>query len=638
MNAKKTVSAVFLMALLMLLAACTLPGGTSPTDIPPTADPNQTVSSDTPVAPTEAPTEIPGEVITGDAMVDSIEVMIMESFPVQVSAVVTGNLPDGCTALDQAYAVRDENTFTLELTTVRPKDAACTDALVPFQETITLDVLGLSAGKYTVQAGAISNSFELAVDNIAPGGEDGVEPNDAALSGLVWHDLCANAEADPDTTPEGCVQLEDGSFQANGALDAGEPGLVDVQVTLSEDACPGAAPSTIGAVLATTTTSADGRFVFPNLAAGTYCITADSTSEAIDTSLSPGNWTFPEDGLGSMTVQLAASENREDVNFGWAAHPPAECANSAKFVEDVTVEDDSEMPAGQPFVKTWRLENTGTCTWTEEYNLVFSEGDQMGGSSPTAFPEGDVLPNEQVDLSVTFTAPDIAGTYEGRWLLADPDENTFGLGDDADEDFYLRIVVGESAGEDELAALGAPDWRDNFSTDDYWYLLDDDNYEFKIEEGHMLMRAKQVAANEEWGLSSSGDLTDFYLEATFTTGGTCSGLDRYGFLFRAPEPSEGYVLGVSCNGRYRLYAWDGEYNALEEWTSSGHIMTGPNQTNKIGVMVRGNEIRIFINRMLVAEFTDVTFDEGRFGLLIGAPESENLKIFVEEIAYWDLSE
>ena len=45
---------------------------------------------------------------------------------------------------------------------------------------------------------------------------------------------------------------------------------------------------------------------------------------------------------------------------------------------DVTIPDDTVIPAGQSFVKTWKLVNTGTCTWTTAYSATFFYGDRMG--------------------------------------------------------------------------------------------------------------------------------------------------------------------------------------------------------------------------------------------------------------------
>ena len=48
----------------------------------------------TPLPPTDAP---PSEPVTGTANVESIQILMLESFPVQVNARMRGVLPDGCT-------------------------------------------------------------------------------------------------------------------------------------------------------------------------------------------------------------------------------------------------------------------------------------------------------------------------------------------------------------------------------------------------------------------------------------------------------------------------------------------------------------------------------------------------------------
>lgn len=98
--------------------------------------------------------------------VDDLTINIMESFPVQVSATVVGNLPDGCTRIvDSKAEMIDESTFELRIFTQRPEDMMCTEALVPFEENINLDVKGLSAGTYTVKGFGLENSFTFEIDN-----------------------------------------------------------------------------------------------------------------------------------------------------------------------------------------------------------------------------------------------------------------------------------------------------------------------------------------------------------------------------------------------------------------------------------------------------------------------------------------
>ena len=56
---------------------------------------------------------------------------------------------------------------------------------------------------------------------------------------------------------------------------------------------------------------------------------------------------------------------------------------------------------------------------------------------------------------------------------------------------------------------------------------------------------------------------NFYLEGTFSTH-DCSGSDLYGLVFRATKDNAGYFFGVTCDGRYNLYARDFNNNTDTE--------------------------------------------------------------------------
>jgi len=112
----------------------------------------------------------PGGLIHGAAAVEAIDILILESFPVQVNVVARGQLPDGCTEIDGIRQERSDRAFQVTITTARPAAAACTQVIEPFEETISLEVYGLLAGSYTVEVNGATGSFELAVDNVAPTG------------------------------------------------------------------------------------------------------------------------------------------------------------------------------------------------------------------------------------------------------------------------------------------------------------------------------------------------------------------------------------------------------------------------------------------------------------------------------------
>lgn len=100
------------------------------------------------------------------AHVETIDIQILESFPVQVHVIAKGYLSDGCEQIDQIDTVRSGNTFTITITTISVGEV-CTEALVPFEEVIVLEVEGLNAGVYTVNVNGVTDTFELTVDNVA---------------------------------------------------------------------------------------------------------------------------------------------------------------------------------------------------------------------------------------------------------------------------------------------------------------------------------------------------------------------------------------------------------------------------------------------------------------------------------------
>jgi len=106
----------------------------------------------------------------------------------------------------------------------------------------------------------------------------------------------------------------------------------------------------------------------------------------------------------------------------------------AQFVLDVTVADDTIFGANETFTKTWRLKNTGTCSWTPSYTFAFSSGDSMSGPSSIGL-SGNVNSGDTVDISVNLKAPASAGTYTGNWRL----RNAAGV---EVVKVYVRIKVG----------------------------------------------------------------------------------------------------------------------------------------------------------------------------------------------------
>lgn len=138
---------------------------------------------------------------------------------------------------------------------------------------------------------------------------------------------------------------------------------------------------------------------------------------------------------------------------GTPGTPGAFC-NAAKFIEDVTIPDDTKVNPGTGFVKTWLLENYGYCTWTTGYKLVFVSGDRL--SAPAEVPiQEEVKPGEEVEISVNMIAPLEPGKYESYWKLSDPSGTLFGTGTFAENSIWAIIQVREAEGGQALSFVAS---------------------------------------------------------------------------------------------------------------------------------------------------------------------------------------
>jgi hypothetical protein len=117
--------------------------------------------------------------------------------------------------------------------------------------------------------------------------------------------------------------------------------------------------------------------------------------------------------------------------------PTRHAGDHASFVRDVTYPDNDAVPAGQAFVKTWEVQNTGSVTWRgrcyrcEDADLVLARRLEDGSLTPVldanlialerevACPE--TPPNGVVRISVTFTAPNLPCAAMSLWRMYESD-------------------------------------------------------------------------------------------------------------------------------------------------------------------------------------------------------------------------
>jgi hypothetical protein len=149
------------------------------------------------------------------------------------------------------------------------------------------------------------------------------------------------------------------------------------------------------------------------------------------------------------------------ILFGMVPASPVAAATTgdwALFVADVTIPDGTSFKAGDSFNKTWRLRNIGTNTWSTDYSLVFVNGEPMSAPVSLKLPKS-VAPGGTVDLTVSMTAPNAAGTYRGNWQLKNAGGVLFGIGATANKSFWVEIKVagsGDTGGSGYDFAANAP--------------------------------------------------------------------------------------------------------------------------------------------------------------------------------------
>lgn len=122
-----------------------------------------------------------------------------------------------------------------------------------------------------------------------------------------------------------------------------------------------------------------------------------------------------------------------------SAPPSPPCLDEAVYVGDISVPDGTLFRPGEAFTKTWRVRNTGTCTWGAGYSLAYTSGDIMSGEFNN--PIGPISPGELADITVDLVAPARGGEQIGYWQFQNASGKPFGVGYNGGYPFWVKINV-----------------------------------------------------------------------------------------------------------------------------------------------------------------------------------------------------
>ncbi len=152
----------------------------------------------------------------------------------------------------------------------------------------------------------------------------------------------------------------------------------------------------------------------------------------------------PQMPTATPTPQGTLPTATQQTSGGAGSNAP--CLRASFEIE--TIPDGTEFFAGETFTKTWRLKNTGSCTWTAAFAAIWVQGDLMEADSVVPFTTKDIFPGEYAMISVNMKAPS-AGHYKGYWMLRSAEGIIFGVGTNGKEWFWVDIESKAVVDEDE---------------------------------------------------------------------------------------------------------------------------------------------------------------------------------------------
>ena len=140
-----------------------------------------------------------------------------------------------------------------------------------------------------------------------------------------------------------------------------------------------------------------------------------------------------------MSAAIVSGQCYNPYVYCYPTNPQPVVRECVSFVSDVTIPDGTYIAPGSTFVKTWRIRNNGTTTWTTNYKLVFVSGTQMASQNYVNLPY-NVGPGQTVDISIQMTAPMESGSYKSSWMLVNESGAKFGVGANCQTAVWAQIV------------------------------------------------------------------------------------------------------------------------------------------------------------------------------------------------------
>ena len=143
----------------------------------------------------------------------------------------------------------------------------------------------------------------------------------------------------------------------------------------------------------------------------------------------------------------ATTPNPNEATAQPTTAPTAEAGKKCfqfDFLGDVNYPPGTIVKPGTKFSKTWTVKNTGTCTWSRDYDVVFVGGEAFGSNKRGDITR-EVVPGDIIEITIdNMTAPQTEGTYYSYWMIAAPDGARVGYGPNQQWGLGIELVVSKN--------------------------------------------------------------------------------------------------------------------------------------------------------------------------------------------------
>lgn len=241
------------------------------------------------------------------------------------------------------------------------------------------------------------------------------------------------------------------------------------------------------------------------------------------------------------------------------------CTNRFALDGSSNISTGQQFEAGESFEVSWPVKNTGTCTWSTDYSLVFVNGDLMGAITPVYLAQS-VVPGDSLVLSVEMIAPSQIGNSFSAWKLQDGAGYVFGMQSPANAPLRVAIEVIQSAGNtgnspaSSLTPQVAPDPFGNaLSSGTNQTMLEDQCYDLIDGE---VVSCSDSRADFEYEYSTQGGAYLHFMngtlisesQSTMPSESTCEGETYYGIPTPLTSTNRYFCMKTDYSGD-TVYGW-----------------------------------------------------------------------------------